>query len=364
MDRIIKKILETIEDEGYEAYLVGGYVRDFFLGKTSYDVDICTNALPKDLHRIFPNSNNSNSYGGFNLKIKKYNIDITTYRKEIKYENRRPTEMVYINNLLEDLNRRDFTINALCMGRNEVLIDPLNGMNDIKSKTIKMIGDPNYKLKEDPLRILRAIRFSTVLYFNIDSTLENAIINNASLVGTLSGIRIKEEINKILLSDNYKQGLKLLKEYKLNKYLSLDYNKVIKCSDIHMMWAQIETNKVPFAKVEQDCIKKLKEIIKMGTISELSLYKYGLYLNMAASDYFGISKQHISKMYKNLPIKSDKDIKLSMNAILKVLDLKPSKKIKELKEDISRAILERKIRNNKKSIYRYVLEYQRKWKDE
>ena len=99
MDKIIKNILKKLEDNNFKAYLVGGYVRDYLLGKNSLDVDICTNALPKDLHEIFPINSNSNNYGGFNLNIKKYNIDITTFRKELSYNNRRPTEIVYIDSL-------------------------------------------------------------------------------------------------------------------------------------------------------------------------------------------------------------------------------------------------------------------------
>ena len=109
MDKIIKNILKKIENEGYEAYIVGGFVRDLLLGKPSYDVDICTNALPMNLKQIFGLTQNSNGYGGFNLKIKKYNIDITTYRKEKKYNNRRPVEVEYINNLFEDIKIYFFT---------------------------------------------------------------------------------------------------------------------------------------------------------------------------------------------------------------------------------------------------------------
>ena len=169
MEKNIKKILETLESEGYQAYLVGGYVRDYLLGIASFDVDIATNALPKDIHRIF-NSSKSN-YGSVNIKIDKLNVDITTYRKDLNYINRRPSTVKYINNLEEDLKRRDFTINAICMDKNGNIIDPLNGCLDLDKRLIKMIGDVDIKIQEDPLRIMRAIRFACVLDFGIDNEL-------------------------------------------------------------------------------------------------------------------------------------------------------------------------------------------------
>jgi len=140
MDKIIKNVLKKIEDAGFEAYLVGGFVRDYLLGIKSLDVDICTNALPKDLHQMFPSNSNSNTYGGFNLKIKNYNIDITTYRKELKYDKRKPTEIVYIDKLEDDIVRRDFTINSVCMNKEEKIIAFISLEHRVKELKIKDIA--------------------------------------------------------------------------------------------------------------------------------------------------------------------------------------------------------------------------------
>jgi tRNA nucleotidyltransferase/poly(A) polymerase len=364
MDRIIRKILEKIEDEGFEAYLVGGYVRDYLLGKNSFDVDICTNALPKDLHKIFPGSTNSNNYGGFNLKVKHYNVDITTYRKELKYENRRPVEVVYINNLLDDLKRRDFTINAICMGTNEKIIDPLESITDIHDHIIRMIGDIDEKLQSDPLRILRAIRFATVLDFTIEDELYSKIVKYAKLVNSLSGIRIKEELNKILLSDNYQKGLDLLKNTKITVVINMKYNNIVKCSDINMMWAQIECDKIPFTKVEKDYIIKLKELMTIGDINKETMFRYGLYLNTIASEYFGISKKEVSKIYRSMPIKSFSDVNIDVDTILKVLEIKPSKVIRNVQNELISEILNNRLRNNKREIIKYLNQNKRKWQNE
>ena len=177
LNKIIKKVLSAIEKKGFEAYLVGGYVRDLLLGKISYDIDICTNATPKDLITIFPMAL-AKSLGGIDFKIKEYHFEIMTYREEISYENRRPSEYNYINNLVLDLQRRDFTINAICMNTKGEIIDLVKGVNDLTNSRIVMIGDAAKKLKEDPLRILRAIRFATTLNFNLDNTLVKEIKNN------------------------------------------------------------------------------------------------------------------------------------------------------------------------------------------
>ncbi len=364
MDKIIKKIIEKIEDEGFEAYVVGGYVRDFLLGKNTYDIDICTNALPKELHKIFPGSSNSNNYGGFNLKIKQYNIDITTYRKEVKYEKRKPVEIIYINNLLEDLKRRDFTINALCMGTNEKIIDPLNAVEDIHNHQIKMIGSVKEKLKDDPLRILRAIRFATVLDFELDDELLQGIKKNAALVSSLSGTRIKEELNRILLSDNYHKGLSLLKDLGITKVINMKFDEIIKCSDINMMWAQIKCDIIPFTKQEKQFISKLQEIIEIGEITNEVLFKYGLYLCTVVSEYYGINKKIISKMYHDLPIKNVGELAIKTEDIIRLLNITPGRVIKDINNELVNMVINKKLKNQRKALMTYIKQNQRKWQDE
>ena len=145
MQKIIKQILNKIENVGYEAYVIGGYVRDLLVGISSYDIDICTNATPKELMMIFPNASSKN-LGGIDFKVKEYHIEITTYREEIKYKNRKPIEFNYINNLVKDLERRDFTINAICMNSQGEIIDLVGGIEDLSNLKVKMIGDPNFIL--------------------------------------------------------------------------------------------------------------------------------------------------------------------------------------------------------------------------
>ena len=301
MNKIAKEILEKLEENGYIAYIVGGYVRDFLLYKETNDIDICTNATTKEVRSLF--SGNANEYGSLNLKINEFNIDITTFREEHNYRGRKPTSISYATNLKTDLYRRDFTINTLCMDKDEKIIDELNGINDLNNKIIRMVGDVKLKILEDPLRILRAIRFATTLDFSIDATLKEEIIKNKELLSTLSDYRIKEEISKILISPNYKKGLKLLKEYHLCEALGITYTNVIYTKDLCGMWAQIETKrKLPFTKSEKDNIVKIRKILDLKMINREVLYEYGLYLSLIASEILGIDPDSIHEMHASLPI--------------------------------------------------------------
>ena len=157
MNNSIKKILNKLEKNGFEAYVVGGYVRDYLLNITSYDVDICTNALRKDIIKVFKIKKGVSNYGSIGFKIGKYNYDITTYREDGEYNNHKPKSIKYVDNLLIDLKRRDFRINSICMNSEGKIFDYLNGKEDIHNKLVKTIGSTNVRLYEDPVRILRAI---------------------------------------------------------------------------------------------------------------------------------------------------------------------------------------------------------------
>ncbi len=358
MDKILKRILSTIENAGFEAFLVGGFVRDYLLGIKTFDVDICTNALPKDLHELFPNNNNSNNYGGFNLQIKGYNIDITTYRKELKYNLRRPTEIMYINDLNIDVLRRDFTINAVCMDKNEKIIDLVNGIDDINNHLIRMVDSKNIKnrLEEDPLRILRAIRFASVLNFDIEENLYKEIKENYQLVKTLSNTRIKSELTKILLNKNYQKGLKLLKNLKILDLLNISYDDVVYVNDICGMWAQLNTpQSYTFTKQENRNIISIRQIINKGIIDNKVLYKHGLYNSLVASDILNINKKDINVMYEKLPIKSANDLAITNEEIIHLLDILPSKKISDIKNEMINLILEEKLKNDNKILREYVI---------
>lgn len=351
MDKRIKKILEKLETNGFQAYLVGGFVRDYLIGKSTHDVDIATDALPKDIHKLF-NSNKSN-YGSVNLKIDELNIDITTFRQDLNYVKRKPSEVKYIKDLKDDLLRRDFTINAICMDKTGKVIDYVNGCDDLNNRLIKVIGDVNLKLQEDPLRILRAIRFASVLDFDLDENLEKAIKENSYLVTTLSKERVKKELEKILMSKNFLKGLKLFDDTGISTYLGLQYRNINYVDDLLGMWSQIKISEIPFTNNEKRTIIKITEVLNEGVINNLVLYKYGLYVSTLAGKILNINLANINKMYKKLPIKSREDIDITSKQLLNIVDCK---KINDILRIIEEEILKGNLRNKRKDIINFIEE--------
>lgn len=359
MTETSKEILMKLEEKGFQAYIIGGFVRDYCIGKKSLDVDICTDATPKEISAIFTDAIiPTEKYGAVTLIYKKIRFEIITFRKEIKYEdNRRPTEIYYINNLKEDLFRRDFTINTLCMNSNGDIIDLLNGKKDLDSKLIKMIDDPDKRLQEDVLRILRAIRFATILDFKLDDSLKASIIKNGHLLKNLSYSRKKEELTRILASSNAKYGISLLCDLKLDEYLEL-YNlkNIIIVDDILGMWAQLKVvNIYPFSKAESDIINQINELLEVEKIDNYILYKYDFYVISIVASIKNLSKKNIIKMYENLPIKSRKEIKLDVDELCLKLNKTPDKWLKNIYDSIEKKILDGSLNNNKEQIYNYII---------
>ena len=362
MNKIIKNLLNKIEKEGYEAYVVGGYVRDLLLGISSYDIDICTNATPKELMSIFPSASPKN-LGGIDFKIKEYHIEITTYREEIKYKNRKPIEFNYINNLVLDLERRDFTINALCMNSKGEIIDLVGGIDDLSNLKIKMIGDEEVKIKDDPLRILRAIRLATILNFNLDKALYKEIKDNKDLILLLSNTRIKEELDKILLSNNVKKGLNLMNDLGLLAILKIsNWEEVVPVKNIEGMYAQIKINyDIPFTKEERNNITSIRRIINTDEIDKMTIYNYGLYLSTVAGEILGIDKKEINKINKELPIHDKKEINIKASDIVSILNIDYSKEISIILKDIENLIINGKIRNKTNDIKKYIIDHKSEW---
>ncbi len=360
MNKIVKEILEKLEKEGFQAYIVGGYVRDFLLHISSTDYDICTSACAKDLKRLF--NKNVNQYGSLNIKDKDINIDITTFRKEKNYHNRRPKTIAFVDSLEIDLLRRDFTINTLCMDKDEKIIDKLGGLKDLKQQKIRMVGNVRTKLQEDPLRILRAIRIATLLNFTLEETLKQEIILNKELLRTLSPYRIKEEISKILSSPYYKKGLSFLKDYHLCECLSLSYTNVVYTSSLVGMWAQIETKKtLDFTKKEKENIVKLQEILKMKVISKEVLFQYGLSLSLIAGEIMGISSYSIHNKYKEMAIHNRKDLHISYSEICELLNVMPSKKIKKIESHLIHEVLYNRLKNTEEDLKKYIIQNKERW---
>ena len=197
-----KYIIETIQNAGFEAYVVGGCVRDSILGRCPEDWDITTSARPEQVKQLFRRTIDTGiQHGTVTVMLDKEGFEVTTYRVDGKYEDsRHPKEVTFTPNLEEDLKRRDFTINAMAYNETEGLIDIFGGLKDIEAKLIRCVGNPEERFGEDALRIMRAIRFSAQLGYEIHEDTEAAIRKLAPTLQKISAERIQVELTKLLVS--------------------------------------------------------------------------------------------------------------------------------------------------------------------
>lgn len=220
---IIKEIAEKLEKNGFQAYLVGGCVRDLLMKRKPKDWDFTTNARPEEIQKIFPKSFYENKFGTVTVITEASEetlktVEITPFRLEGKYTDKRhPDEIKFAQTLEEDLARRDFTINALALkiGKKPEIIDLFGGKEDIQKKIIKTVGNPEERFNEDALRLLRAVRFACELNFKIEERTKEAIKKMAPLLNFISKERIRDEFIKIIMSKEAALGINYLKELNL-----------------------------------------------------------------------------------------------------------------------------------------------------
>lgn len=223
LPKACQKLIFLLNEAGYEAYIVGGCVRDALLKKQPSDWDICTSATPDEMIKVFSSFKvipTGISHGTLTVLVDKEAYEVTTYRIDGQYEaHRRPKSVLYTNNLKEDLSRRDFTINAMAYHPKEGLIDYFDGQADLKNRLLRAVGDPLVRFEEDALRLLRLIRFATVLSFDYEMRTLKSIAPKIHLLSYIAKERIQVELNKILLSDEAARGLADLLEHGFYPYI-------------------------------------------------------------------------------------------------------------------------------------------------
>lgn len=217
----VERVVETLIANGFEAFVVGGCVRDAIRGIDPEDWDVATSARPEEIQGLFKRSLYTNRFGTVVVSSGAHEIEVTTYRVEAGYaDHRRPDEVAFTESLHEDLARRDFTMNAMAWrplptgtaaGSGE-LVDPFNGRADLEARVVRAVGDPAARFGEDALRMLRAVRFAASLRMSIEPATADAIQAHAGLSAGLSGERIQQELNKILLAERPSTGVRLLSD--------------------------------------------------------------------------------------------------------------------------------------------------------
>lgn len=225
----VSKVSSTLREKGYEAYLVGGCVRDLLIGREPKDWDVTTNATPEQIQAVFPDSFYENDYGTVGVKTGSEDprlsiVEVTPYRLESGYsDKRRPDKVEFGTSLSEDLARRDFTINAIALDESKGhVIDPYEGQKDIKDKVVRAVGNASLRFNEDALRMLRAVRLIAELGFGIDGATAEAIKENSKHLSQVSRERVRDELVRILNSDQPMNALVLAQQLGILEYIAPD----------------------------------------------------------------------------------------------------------------------------------------------
>ena len=269
---------QTLKKAGFEAYLIGGCVRDIILGIAPKDWDITTDAKPEQIIAAFPKTFYENTFGTVGVvnenttdEIVKV-IEITPYRLEAEYsDNRRPDAVIFSEKLDDDLHRRDFTINAIALNITEEgskegfykgnIEDYYGGQEDLKKKVLKTVGNPHERFQEDGLRILRAVRIANFVGFEIDPATEKALLEESSLLSKISKERIRDEFTKIIMSSTPMEGIKACQKFGILKYIIPELEKTI----------SIEQNGAHIYDVWEHSLRAVQEAADKGWELEIRL---------------------------------------------------------------------------------------------
>ena len=370
------EVLKIIEMNGYEAFFVGGFVRDYILGVESNDIDITTNALPSEMSNIFKIVNTGIKYNSVTIIYEGYSFEVTTYRLEGAYiDYRHPTYEVG-KTLADDLKRRDFTINAMAMDKNLNVIDLFGGLDDLKNKIIRTVYEPQKRFTEDALRMLRATYFSAKLNFIIEIETLNAMKKCSHLVQKLSNDRIAWELEKLINSKYQNIGIKYLIECNIALYLGdfkdaiyLCYEKQFK----HIDWVEflgISYYKNPDDLVDihlktnisstvRNAILLAKEISK-NEFNRMIIFEQGLQVCLIANNLNVMihnckdNSALIIKENNALVIHSMSNLAIKGQDILENIELRDNRMISEILKEVMRLVILEKLENNKQCIIKYI----------
>lgn len=301
--REVLDFIHEIEKAGYEIVVIGGAVRDFWLNRPITDFDLATSATPQELMSIRKDHrwiDMGSRFGGLIRVLNETSIEVTTFRKDFEYrDHRKPNRVVFTRSLEEDLVRRDFTINAMGYRVGYGFFDPLNGQNDICEKTIRAIGDPDERLREDMIRALRAIRFAAVLDFEVEPELFQAIRKRAMDLAFISAERIRNELDQILLSDHPDKGLDLLSASGLLEQVLPEIQEMVgfeQDSPFHLYDLFEHTKRVvsqSYPKLEIRWAALLHDVGKRSTktIDEAGIAHYYQHAQVGVDESIGILKR-------------------------------------------------------------------------
>ncbi|WP_285005949.1 CCA tRNA nucleotidyltransferase [Lactococcus formosensis] len=381
-------VLEKIQAHGFEAYFVGGSVRDALLQRSIHDVDIATSAYPAETKAIFPHTIDVGIDHGTVLVLagqsEAEHYEITTFRTESTYTDyRRPDSVDFVRELSEDLKRRDFTINAFAMDTEGEIIDLFDGLSDLAGSRLRAVGIATERFNEDALRIMRAMRFAATLNFNVEEETFKAMQARAHLLSKISIERIFIELDKLLLAKDWKKGLEILLESEAYTFLPDLQEKAIHAliqtlnsdftfANSAQAWAALlvhsdQINVKTFLKrwkVSNDFIKyvhDLTEAYKLESWSLESIYRYGLekallvdQLKVAAGEDVDCEQAYIYDA--KLQIHSKSELAVTGNDIIQTFNIKPGPILGKLLHQIEEQVVNNQLKNDRNKILIYIKE--------
>ncbi len=374
-------ILEKIEQAGYEAYFVGGSVRDTLLGKPIHDVDIATSAFPEEIKAIFDRTIDTGiQHGTVMILDHGQGYETTTFRTESTYTDfRRPDEVTFVRSLAEDLQRRDFTINAFALKADGEIIDLFDGLTDLKNKTLRAVGSPEERFHEDALRMMRALRFSSQLSFEIEPATLQAIQDNVALLKNIAIERINVEFTKMMLGSavwyaalemirvgmhNYLPGLQ---DTDIDIVGLADLLKGEQISNATVAWMFLafelgltatDTNGfLRLWKHSNDLIKQVRKGIhllnelRLGEVSDWDLYEVGdaiePTLETLALSELMVDDTALRTRYANLPIKNKQELAINGGILASELGLKPGPVFGKLLQQLEMQVVGGQLKNER-----------------
>ena len=379
-------VLRTLEDAGFEAYFVGGSVRDVLLHRHVHDVDITTSAYPEEVKELFDKSIDTGiKHGTVTVLYGGESYEITTFRTESGYQDfRRPDHVTFVQNLDEDLKRRDFTINALAMDMHGDIVDLFNGIEDLKNHIIRAVGNPEKRFHEDALRMMRAVRFMSQLEFKLEEKTEQAIKDNHELLKKISVERIREEFVKMGLGPFSRQAFQIFLDTQLSEdvpdfagkkdllqvYPQLKFSPTMETS----LWAVIiillKVSNENIGKFMRDwknsnaMTEKVEQIIKMFDLiadhvpTDYELFEAGediIVNTIDVADILGqpVSSEALVDRYLALPIKTPSELAVDGRFLIK-RGMRPGAQLGRTLNQIRKKVVACEIENSEEAIEQYL----------
>lgn len=381
-------ILRTLQEAGYEAYFVGGSVRDILLNKPIHDVDIATSAFPAEVKELFHRTIDVGiDHGTVMVVTKEETYEVTTFRTESTYQDyRRPDHVEFVRSLKEDLKRRDFTINALAVGIDGEVIDLFDGLADLRNKILRAVGNPHERFHEDALRMMRALRFVSQLGFTMEPQTFEAIREYHSLLAKISVERINVEFVKLMMGPFREAGLRSFVESECYIYcpgLRESGESLLAFADLkgpaipteRQAWAllmsrlKLTSEDIRKFMKEWKCSNQLtKEVIQMVPALEFrlayewdnwSLYQLGRELALSVEyllQYFDHEPnlEKVRLLYQNLPMHSLKDMALKGNDLMAHFDYPRGAWISSALHALEKEVVEGRLKNNSESLLAFA----------